>query len=73
MVKMDVGNSNPEDEVSRKECAERLGISPARVSQLQQQGLLHWQPNGKLNLREAEIEYADYVEHRPGGGRPFGS
>jgi hypothetical protein len=60
-------------EISRKECAEFLEISPARVSQLQKAGHLHSQPNGKLNFRDACVEYADYLEHRPGAGRPIGS
>lgn len=85
MAKVDVGNSCDQKidwdelrkmyqrEVSRKQFAEFVEISPARVTQLQQAGLLHSQPNGKLNLREAVIEFADYVEHKSGGGRTYGS
>jgi hypothetical protein len=62
-----------EMEVSRRDAAKWLNISPSRISQLQKDGHLHTQPNGKLNLREAVIEYGDYVEHRSGGGRPLGT
>jgi hypothetical protein len=60
-------------EITRSEAAELFSISRARVSQLQKAGHLHSQPNGRLNFREAVIEYGDYLEHRPGGGRPLGS
>ncbi len=60
-------------EISRQEAAELFQVSRSRISQLQTSGRLHSLPNGKLNFRNAVIEYVDYIANSPGGGRRLGT